>query len=624
MDKEIETPPPLEDSSSMPVRKLPLREFLENEGIIGFPSELETTLDSILLFHDPLYDTRRPLYDVLKDRKVKTEKGILISGPPGVGKSTLAYKLAEYFNCTGERLQVVSAPQLFSGEKKPEENIKALFEPAKKAFQKLGNRSPLYIVIINNMEAIAPRQHDDDIFDSFLASNSNNSDKLDVFLAFIQEFSGSNLLLIGISDGPNKIDNSLLKPGKFGPMIEMKLPSMEQRQNILSVYFRVFNEKKLISEDVDIKKLARATTGMVVAELLALMDKVNNLAAQRLRNAYFREGIANEKIGSHPAGMIYMNDFVVALKQFGREIIAESKTSRPISFRQFLQQEGFIGLPTELETTLTPIFSTFGPLKDYLQDLDIKPEKGILLCGPPGTGKTTFARKLAQYLHCKDDQIKMVSGSELLDAFEGNTEQAIRDLFAPAQKAAKDLGELSPLFVIIIDEFDSIGSNRGNVQHDWERTKVNQLLTSLDGFLELPNLLFIGITNFQDKLDPALLRPGRLGTIIEMKVPTKEQRKELLEVYTKALRKNGLLSSDVDMNELAEFTTGFTGADIKGLIDKIKALVLTRVKTIIDSGDVKVEEIRKHPASSAEMLDFLEVIHQLRSQKKKLLVKSRL
>ena len=192
--------------------------------------------------------------------------------------------------------------------------------------------------------------------------------------------------------------------------------------------------------------------------------------------------------------------------------------------------------------------------------------KGVLLYGPPGTGKTLIAKELSKCLNAVKPEV--VNGPELLSKFVGESEENVRKLFAPARKAMNELGEDSPLHVIIFDEFDAIAKPRGM---DSDSTGVasnvvNQLLSMIDGVDSLNNILLIGMTNRKDMIDPAVIRPGRFELHIEIGLPDEAGRVQILRIHTKSMSQNDILGKDVDLKELASKTKNFTGSEIESLV----------------------------------------------------------
>ena len=190
----------------------------------------------------------------------------------------------------------------------------------------------------------------------------------------------------------------------------------------------------------------------------------------------------------------------------------------------------------------------------------------MLLYGPPGTGKTLIARQIAKALDCNEP--KIVHGPEIFDKYVGGSEKKIRELFADAEKDMKNLGDESNLHIIIFDEIDAICRQRGsggNSGTGVNETVVNQLLSKMDGVDSLNNILVIGMTNRKDMIDEAMLRPGRLEIHLEIGLADEKGRKQIFDIHTKHMRENGLLSSEIDFDELARVTKNYTGAEIEAV-----------------------------------------------------------
>jgi vesicle-fusing ATPase len=184
---------------------------------------------------------------------------------------------------------------------------------------------------------------------------------------------------------------------------------------------------------------------------------------------------------------------------------------------------------------------------EELAALGLTPVRGLLLYGPPGTGKTLLARQIAKALRARAP--KIVSAPELLDRWVGGSEKLVRGLFADSEAelaACNGDPTRSALHVIVIDEIDAVFRRRSAGEDSGEATRasvVNQILAKMDGIKEIGNILIIGMTNRRELLDPALLRPGRLEVQIEVPLPDKEGRREILQIHFEALRKRGRLST---------------------------------------------------------------------------------
>ncbi|MEM2944137.1 MAG: CDC48 family AAA ATPase [Methanomassiliicoccales archaeon] len=203
------------------------------------------------------------------------------------------------------------------------------------------------------------------------------------------------------------------------------------------------------------------------------------------------------------------------------------------------------------------------PLKhpELFDRLGIDPPKGVLLYGPPGTGKTLIAKAVANEAGAN---FYAIQGPEIMSKYYGQSEQKLREKFEEAEKNAPS--------IIFIDEIDSIAPKREEVQGEVERRVVAQLLTLMDGLGGRGQVIVIGATNREDALDPALRRPGRFDREIEIGVPTKEGRKEILQIHTRGMP----LAEDVDLDKYAGLTHGFVGADLAALAREAAMKCLAR------------------------------------------------
>lgn len=242
-----------------------------------------------------------------------------------------------------------------------------------------------------------------------------------------------------------------------------------------------------------------------------------------------------------------------------------------------LEDLGIGGLDAEFQDIFRRAFNSRILPPELAEKLDYKHCKGLLLYGPPGTGKTLIARKLSKMLNGKEP--KIVNGPEMLSKYVGASEENIRNLFKDAEAEYKLKGEDSDLHVIIFDELDSVFKQRGSGKSDGTGVGdnvVNQLLSKMDGVDQLNNILVIGMTNRLDLIDTALLRPGRFEIQIEISLPDEKGRKDIFLIHTKKLTENGILSSDVNFDELSTLTKNFTGAEIEGLCNSAKSYAISR------------------------------------------------
>ena len=266
---------------------------------------------------------------------------------------------------------------------------------------------------------------------------------------------------------------------------------------------------------------------------------------------------------------------------------AEQLTSKADEDRETpsVTYEDIGGLDRELEQVREMIEL---PMRhpELFQQLGIEPPKGVLLHGPPGTGKTLMARAVANEI---DAYFTDISGPEIMSKYYGESEEQLREVFEEAE-------ENSPA-VIFIDEIDSIAPKRGDTSGDVERRVVAQLLSLMDGLEERGQVIVIGATNRVDAIDPALRRGGRFDREIEVGVPDKGGRKEILQVHTRGMP----LVEGIDLDQYAESTHGFVGADIAQLSKEAAMNALRRIRPELDLEEDEID---------ADTLEKLQVTEQ--------------
>ncbi len=227
--------------------------------------------------------------------------------------------------------------------------------------------------------------------------------------------------------------------------------------------------------------------------------------------------------------------------------------------------------------------------------LGIEPPKGVLLYGPPGTGKTLLAKAVANE---SDANFIAINGPEIMSKFYGESEQRLREIFKEAEQNAPS--------IIFIDEIDAIAPKRDEVVGEVERRVVAQLLALLDGLESRGQVIVIAATNRPNAIDPALRRPGRFDREIEVTLPDKQGRLEILQIHTRHMP----LADDVDLEKIAEMTKGYTGADLAALVKEAAMHALRRYLPLIDIEQEKipVEILEK---MVVKMEDFLQAYKEI-------------
>ncbi|NAZ32045.1 MAG: CDC48 family AAA ATPase [Acidilobus sp.] len=476
---------------------------------------------------------------------IEPPKGILLYGPPGVGKTLLAKALA---NEIGAYFIAINGPEIMSkfyGES--EERLREVFKEAQE-------NAPA-IIFIDEIDSIAPRRSEviGEVEKRVVA-------QLLTLMDGIQE--RGKVIVIGATNRAEDIDPALRRPGRFDREIEIRPPDEKGRLEILQVHTR----NMPLAEDVDLREIAKMTKGYTGADLAAL--------AKEAAMAALREFVKSGKVDLNKPGEI-RREILETLKVGRRHFLEAMKFVRPTLMREVYVEVpevhwDDIGGLENVKQELREVVEW--PLKypEVFQKMGIEPPKGILLYGPPGTGKTLLAKAVATESGANFIAIR---GPEVLSKWVGESEKAIREVFRRAR-------EVAPA-VVFFDEIDSIAPVRGQSFDSGVTDRiVNQLLTEMDGIVPLSNVVILAATNRPDILDPALLRPGRFDRVIYVPPPDKEARKQILKIHTKKVP----LANDVDLDRLAELTEGYTGADLAALV---REAALLKLREKLEPGPVE-------------------------------------
>jgi transitional endoplasmic reticulum ATPase len=470
--------------------------------------------------------------ELFKRLGVEAPKGVLLHGPPGTGKTLLAKAVA---NETNSNFFTIGGPEIMSkyhGES--EERLRNVFQEAEK-------NAPS-IIFIDEIDSIAPKREEvtGEVERRIVAQLLSVMDGMK---------SRGKVVVIAATNRVDSIDPALRRPGRFDREIEIGVPNRDGRLEVLEIHTRGMP----LDKDVDLQRLADISHGFVGADLQALAKEA---AMRALRRVLPEINLSGESVSVDILRKIIvrMQDFMDVIKETEPSAMREVFVEVPD-----IKWEDIGGLSTikqELQEAVE------WPLK-YLGVFtyaDATPPKGILLYGPPGTGKTLMAKAAANESEANFISIK---GPELLSKWVGESEKGVREIFRKARQAAP--------CIIFFDELDAIAPTRGDHgdSHVTERV-ISQFLTEMDGLEILTNVVVIGATNRPDIIDPALLRPGRFDRILYVPPPDRESRVQIIKIHTKKKP----LAEDVNIEELADKTDGYTGADIASLSSAAVMLAL--------------------------------------------------
>ncbi|MBW3016229.1 CDC48 family AAA ATPase [Candidatus Woesearchaeota archaeon] len=495
------------------------------EDIGGLEDEIKKVREMIEL---PL---KHP--EIFERLGVEPPKGVLLHGPPGTGKTLLAIAVA---NETNAHFLLINGPEIMSkfyGQS--EENLRKKFEEAEK-------NAPS-IIFIDEIDAIATKREE--------TKGEVERRVVAQLLALMDGLkSRGKVVVIAATNVPNILDPALRRPGRFDRELEIGVPNKEGRLNVLKIHTR----NMPLDKDVNLKELASTTHGFVGADLAALAKEAAMIVLRRILPE-----LKYEK--NEPLPKELLEKLKVGKKDFKEAL----KIVRPSALREVLVEVPNVKWADVggLETVKQELKEAVEwPLKhpDSFKRLGVRPPRGILLYGAPGTGKTMLAKAVANESKANFIAVK---GPELLSKWVGESEKAVREIFKKARQTAPT--------IIFFDEIDSLAPRRGLSSNDSGATErvVNQILTEIDGLEGMSDIVIIGATNRPDMLDTALLRPGRFDRIILTPVPDRNARLETFKVHTK-----NMPLKDVEIEELAEKTEGYVGADIESICREAAILAL--------------------------------------------------
>jgi transitional endoplasmic reticulum ATPase len=455
---------------------------------------------------------------------IEPPRGVLLYGPPGTGKTLIAKAVA---NESDANFIAVSGPELvskFVGES--EEKLREIFKDA--------NEKAPTIIFMDEIDAIAPKREE--------ATNEVERRMVSQLLTLMDGMPHrGQVIVLAATNRPDAIEAALRRPGRFDREIEIGVPSRNARKEILQIHTR----NMPLAKDVNLDELSNMTHGYTGADLSALTREA---AMSTLRKIWpevmDKQSIPNEILEKL---VVTRDDFFNALRNIQPSALREVFVERPNV--HWTDIGGIDHIRDEIREAVEL------PLKhpEQFAKMGIRPIKGVLLVGPPGTGKTLLAKAVATE---RESNFISIKGPEVLSKYVGESEKTIREIFRKARLAAP--------CIIFIDEIDAIAVPRNepstDSSHVTERV-VDTLLTEMDGLQETKDIVVLAATNNPEKIDYAMLRPGRFDKIIEIPMPDTQARLEIFKIHTRRMP----LDKAVVLQELADSTDNYTSAEIENV-----------------------------------------------------------
>jgi len=453
-------------------------------------------------------------------------KGVLLYGPPGTGKTLLAKAVA---NESDAHFIVINGPEIMSKfYGASEERLRTIFDEA-------AAKAPT-IIFIDEIDSIAPKREDvmGEVERRVVAQLLSLLDGLK---------ERGRVIVIGATNRQNSLDPALRRPGRLDREIELKVPDLEGRVEIFQIHTRGMP----LAQDVKIEEYAQQAHGFVGADIMAIVREAAMHALRRI--------LPKIKLGEPIPEEILMGlqiedqDFQDAMK------LVEPSAMREVFIEIPDVKWGDIGGLESVKQEL--IEAIEWPLKypHLFKKAGIRPLNGVLIYGPPGCGKTLLAKACATE---SQSNFISVKGPEIFNKFVGESERAIREIFRKARMAAPA--------IVYFDELDAIASGRGNEEimgapvYD---SIVNQILAEMDGLEDRKGVVVVASTNRPDKIDRALLRPGRFDRLVYVSAPDQAARLHILKIHTGPMRVTPEVKDR--LSELTGRLEGYSGADIENV-----------------------------------------------------------
>jgi ATP-dependent metalloprotease FtsH len=475
-------------------------------------------------------------------------RGVLLVGGPGVGKTTLARAMAVEAGVPFIGMDAATLDEVFFGIGAM--RIRAVFKRCRKLAQRSKHKSA--ILFIDEIDALGNRNRG---FASVSGMTAGNTTLNRILTEMDGIDSTSNVIVMAATNYEEILDPALLRPGRFDRKLYVPSPNLVARKRLFAHYL----ERVKAHKGLNLDRLAEMTVNFSPAEVKAAVNEAALLCV-RVRGA--------------DVGQDHLESAIHTLsQQIGdrRGVGGGITTARAGDLMVRLDDVvGAAEAKREARQTIDLLRNA-----SKLKDVGARMPRGLLLLGPPGTGKTMLAKAIANEAGVP---FYSVSGADFVELFVGMGAHRVRGVYAQARK--------HKTAIVFIDELDALGSrtstetSSGGADREYNQT-INQLLVELDGFGR-SGVLTIAATNFEDVLDPALLRPGRFDRRIYVPLPDGAARREMLGHYLATVKHD----EQIDLDGLVAATTNFAGADIAHLVNQAALNALQEGRVSATSADL--------------------------------------
>ncbi|KAF9400536.1 hypothetical protein BGX21_004086 [Mortierella sp. AD011] len=497
--------------------------------------------------------------DLIARLNIECPKGILLHGPPGVGKTLLVSTVAHI--CRAQMVSIYG-PEIFGpyvGES--EEKLRQKFDQASR-IALVDPKRPV-MIFIDELDALTPHRSDSQAHESRVVAQ--------LLTLMDGVVSRGRVVVIAATNRPNSIDPALRRPGRFDREIRMDVPGEKDRRKIIE---SLIKDMPHTLTDEELAMLARMTNGFVGADLEALCRESALGAVHRgIESASSRLDMTEAPRKTSVS--VAMADFKRAFStnapslQRGYSVIVE-----PV---QWSDIGGLEPVKTQLRQAVEwPVL-----YKDTFSRLGLKAPRGILLYGPPGCSKTTLVKAIATN---SGSSFLSVNGAALYSSFVGDSEKTIRETFHQARLTAPSIIFFDEIDTIVGKRNFSAGGGDGESGGDSVQERVlSTMLNEMDGVENATGVLIVAATNRVDLIDKALLRPGRFDRVVYVPPPDLAARRQILSIYTRDIP----LADDVDLDVMAQITEMYTGADLQNVCREAALIALrTRILgTVVNTTD---------------------------------------